>query len=90
MLADWSKIVLKPYISLDGAFADLRRNNRTSIHGVILIGDIGYDLETNECQNYIDFLTILTWVAEVWPVITVTGNHEYVSKNNWKMYNQSF
>lgn len=55
-----------------------------------MIGDIGYDLESNECANYIGFLEILSQVAECWPVLTITGNHEYISKNNWKLYAESF
>jgi metallophosphoesterase superfamily enzyme len=89
VLADWSKLVNKKYTTLQDSF-DVLLRDRTSIHGIILIGDIGYDLETNECQNYLGFLEILEQVASVWPVIIVTGNHEYVSKKNWDLYVKSF
>lgn len=74
VLADWSKLINKQYTTLESSFNVLLQN-RTDIHGVILIGDIGYDLETNECQNYIGFLEILEQIAAVWPTIIVTGNH---------------
>lgn len=90
VLADWSKLITKPYIPLAGSFQQLIDNNITDIHGVVLIGDLGYDLETNECANYLGFLEMLEQVAIYWPVISITGNHEYNSKSNWKLYADSF
>lgn len=90
VLADWSKLINKGYISLKKSFQKLLETNRSDIHGIILIGDIGYDLETNECANYLDFLEMLSQVAECWPVLIITGNHEYISANNWNLYAASF
>lgn len=44
VLADWSKLINKGYISLKKSFQKLLETNRSDIHGIILIGDIGYDL----------------------------------------------
>lgn len=38
-------------------------------------GDIGYDLDTNNCLNYEKFLVMLGETAKNIPVIMVTGNH---------------
>lgn len=38
-------------------------------------GDVGYDLDTNNCLNYESFLVMLSRTASIAPIIMVTGNH---------------
>lgn len=51
-LADWSdlKEKLGIYISLNSSLDQIRVKNK--IDGLLIDGDIGYDLDTNNCQNY--------------------------------------
>lgn len=53
-------------------------------------GDIGYDLDTNNCLNYERFLVMLSSIAKSIPVIMVTGNHEYNTEDNYKLFQASF
>lgn len=46
-LADWSPIITKNYTPVINSLEELARTNRTSIHGVLVQGDIGYDLDSN-------------------------------------------
>lgn len=47
VFADWGPILSKNYTSLVASFNSLLENNRTEINGILLQGDIGYDLDTN-------------------------------------------
>jgi hypothetical protein len=42
---------------------------------ILIDGDVGYDLDTNNCKNYESFLLLLSRIAKFVPVIIVTGNH---------------
>lgn len=57
---------------------------------MVIIGDIGYDLDTNNCTNYERFLVMLADVAKSIPIIMVTGNHEYNTADNWNLFVNSF
>ena len=89
-LADWSKIEANSYkyTPVD----DLMRETqgREEVNGLVINGDIGYDLDSNNCSNYEKFLVMLSGMAASLPLLMVTGNHEYNSKDNWKLYASSF
>jgi predicted MPP superfamily phosphohydrolase len=74
-LADWSALDKNKdkYAPLDGLFASVME--KQEINGVMIGGDVGYDLDTNNCLNYESFLVMLSKVATTVPVIMVTGNH---------------
>jgi metallophosphoesterase superfamily enzyme len=42
---------------------------------LVINGDIGYDLDSNNCKNYETFLVMLSKTAAAIPVIIATGNH---------------
>lgn len=46
-LADWSPILTQTYIPIVDSLVKLSQTNRTDIHGVMIQGDIGYDLDSN-------------------------------------------
>jgi len=76
------------YVPLDNLFAPVLRNQE--INGLMIGGDVGYDLDTNNCLNYEKFLVMLSSIAKTVPVIMVTGNHEYNTDDNYKLFKNSF
>lgn len=73
VLADWSFLETDKYTPLDKLFADI--TSKHEIHGLLINGDIGYDLQTNNCHNYETFLVMLGSVTKSIPLIFATGNH---------------
>jgi predicted MPP superfamily phosphohydrolase len=53
---------------------------------ILIDGDVGYDLDTNNCKNYESFLLLLSRIAKFVPVIIVTGNHEYNTPDNFLLF----
>lgn len=45
------------------------------IDGIIVNGDIAYDLDSNNGTNYEEFLNILSRSARYVPVLMIAGNH---------------
>jgi len=73
VLADWSFLETDKYQPLDKIFNSLQSDKE--INGMLINGDIGYDLWTNNCQNYEKFIVMLSKYAQTIPVIFATGNH---------------
>lgn len=63
---------------------------KQEINGLLINGDVGYDLDTNNCLNYEKFLVMLDATAQSIPVIMVTGNHEYKTEDNKQLFFNSF
>lgn len=78
VLADWSYLETTRYTSLDQLFATI--TTEYEIHGLLINGDVAYDLITNNCKNYEKFIVMLSGVAKSIPVIFATGNHEYATE----------
>lgn len=57
---------------------------------MLINGDIGYDLDTNNCSNYEKFLVMLSHTAVSVPIIIATGNHEYNTADNYALFVNSF
>ena len=57
VLADWSFLETDKYQPLDKIFNSLQSDKE--INGMLINGDIGYDLWTNNCQNYEKFIVML-------------------------------
>jgi predicted MPP superfamily phosphohydrolase len=74
-LADWSSLDKNKdkYVPLDALFASV--TEKQEINGLMIGGDVGYDLDTNNCLNYEKFMVMLSKFAKSIPVIMVTGNH---------------
>lgn len=90
VIADWGYIHTQPYTPLAQVFGKLISESKTDFQGVIMNGDYAYDLETNECQNYVEFLNMMSQISSVWPMIINTGNRESISENNFKIFVESF
>ena len=90
VLADWSHLDanIKKYTPLDHMFSVVA--GKQEINGLLINGDVGYDLDTNNCLNYEKFLLMLGATAQSIPVIMVTGNHEYKSEDNKQLFFNSF
>jgi hypothetical protein len=73
VLADWSFLETERYQTLDDTFN--RLHAAKEINGILINGDIGYDLWTNNCSNYEKFIMMLSKYAQAIPVIFATGNH---------------
>lgn len=58
--------------------------------GMMVNGDLAYDLDTNNGQNYEDFLLMLSRNARYIPVFFNTGNHEHNSEDALKIFYKSF
>ena len=43
----------------------------------MIVGDIAYDLSTDDGEQYMKFMELLSTVSRYWPLIFVTGNHEW-------------
>lgn len=74
-LADWSHLEknIGKYVPLDDLLDTVMA--KQEINGLMIGGDVGYDLDTNNCLNYESFLVMLSKTAKSIPVIMVTGNH---------------
>lgn len=81
MLADWSFLETTRYTSIDQLLATTIRQN--DVHGMLINGDLAYDLITNNCRKYEQFIVMLSKTARSLPVILATGNHEYASGENF-------
>lgn len=59
-LADWSHLDnnIGKYVSLDNLFHSVM--GKQEINGLMIGGDVGYDLDTNNCLNYEKFLVMLS------------------------------
>lgn len=90
MYADWGHPEHQHYIPILDTLKKLVVTNRTDVDGMMIQGDIAYDLDTNECQNYLTFLGMLEEIAVVWPVIFTPGNHEQLRLNTWVLFSGSF
>lgn len=75
VLADWSHLDKNKgkYVALDNLLTSVI--GRQEINGLMIGGDVGYDLDTNNCTNYERFMVMLSQTAKSIPVIMVTGNH---------------
>lgn len=74
VLADWGPIKIKNYTEVVSFVA--KTINNSHIDGLMVLGDIAYDLDTNNCLNYESYLEILySSVGGKVPIIQVTGNH---------------
>lgn len=51
-----------------------------NIRGIIVNGDLAYDLDTNNGTNYEEFLNILSRSSRFVPSFLIAGNHEHNSK----------
>lgn len=90
VLADWSHLDKNAnrYRPIDALLQQVARQQE--IDAMLVIGDVGYDLDTNNCRNYEEFLVMLGLMAQRVPVIMITGNHEYNTQDNYLLYTQSF
>ena len=91
VLADWSFMKQKQNIhhSLKKSFEYLITND-IRVNAININGDIAYDLDSNEGENYEEFLKMLSQVSCRWPVILNAGNHEHLSKDDLYLFNNSF
>ena len=83
VLADWSHLEknVGKYTPLANLFSSTLKERE--INGIAIIGDVGYDLDSNNCTNYEKFLVMLSTNAQSIPVIMITGNHEYNTEDNF-------
>lgn len=75
ILADWNQIHEKiaEFKSINETFDTILQSE--SPNGIMINGDIAYDLDSNNGTNYEEFLTLLSRFARYVPVFLNTGNH---------------
>lgn len=73
--ADWGPMLVRPYQPIYPSLTQEIQNNKNNIHALMIIGDIAYDLSTNECQQYELFMGELAAVSPYFPIIPIFGNH---------------
>ena len=90
VLADWSEIheELHAYKSINQTLDKLRQEEKPD--GIMINGDIAYDLDTNNGTNYESFLNMLSRTSRYIPVFINTGNHEHNSEDALKLFYNSF
>ena len=74
-MADWGELHTKvnEYQSLNQSLDNIR--SKLDIHGVIINGDIGYDLDSNNGTNYEEILALISRICRYVPIFINTGNH---------------
>lgn len=74
-LADWGELheKLNTYKSINKSLDKVR--NESQIHGVIINGDIGYDLDSNNGTNYEEILALVSRICKYVPILINAGNH---------------
>lgn len=76
-LADWSELhqKLNIYQSINNTLEHLLKSE--NINGLLINGDIAYDLDSNEGKNFEETLALISRVGKHVPVFINTGNHEH-------------
>ncbi len=90
VLADWSEINKKLgyYTSINNTLDAIRK--KTEIHGMMINGDICYEIDTDNGKVFEVFLNMLSRTAQYIPVFMITGNHEHNSEDDMKLYTFTF
>jgi len=57
---------------------------------LVILGDIVYDLDTQNGVKYEKFLNLLSESIAGIPLILITGNHEHGSADDWLLATHSF
>jgi len=60
------------------------------VNGIVLNGDIAYDLDTNNGKNFENFMNILSRIARYLPVFINAGNHEHLSDEDLNIFYFTF
>ena len=60
------------------------------VNGMVVNGDISYDLHSNNGQNYEDFLNLLSRTSRYMPSYFNTGNHEHLTDDGLKIFYFAF
>lgn len=76
MLGDWGYLQTQSalYSSLEGKFNELLQSGDI-IDAILILGDVAYDLDSNNGLNYEYFIRMISQVSSRWPVIFPPGNH---------------
>jgi hypothetical protein len=90
VVADWGNIKVNSYKYTVIDSLILRVRAQEEMDAILIMGDIGYDLDTNNCDNYEKFIVELADTVVDIPIVLVTGNHEYNTPDNWQLYVKSF
>lgn len=80
-MADWGELIEERdiYAPLEDLF-DRQMATGANIDALIILGDVAYDLDSNNGSNYEGFIRMLSQVSSRWPIIFVPGNHERLTK----------
>lgn len=60
------------------------------VNGMVVNGDIAYDLNSNNGKNYEDFLNMLSRTARYLPAYFNTGNHEHLTDDGLEIFYFAF
>ena len=52
----------------------------------MIVGDIAYDLHTDDCQKFVWFMSEFSAVSPYLPIIPITGNHEVLPPDDQIFY----
>lgn len=61
-----------------------------NVNGMVINGDIAYDLDSNNGLNYEFFVNMLSRIARYVPAYFNTGNHEHLSDDDLKIFYFAF
>ena len=54
------------------------------------MGDMAYDLASNNGTNYVDMLLMMEPFSSVWPLMATIGNHDQIAPNDTLIFEASF
>jgi DNA repair exonuclease SbcCD nuclease subunit len=60
------------------------------VDGIIVNGDIAYDLDSNNGKNYEEMLNLISRQCRYIPIFLNTGNHEHHSTDDLKFFYNTF
>jgi hypothetical protein len=64
--------------------------NSFGTDGIIVNGDIAYDMDSNNGTNYEEFLNMLSRSGRFVPVLMIAGNHEHNSDDDELLFYSTF
>lgn len=64
------------YAPISNCLNIMSQNEKESIDAILFMGDMAYDLASNNGSNYVEFLLMLEPFSSIWPFQTTMGNHD--------------
>ena len=89
-LGDWADIAGQglDYLPIDQLLLKVQAENE--INGLVIVGDIAYNIDTDSGVKYEQFLRLLARTVSSIPIIMIPGNHQHFNTDQQMLVSKSF